>query len=356
MKHSLSLGVLSVLTGLSIGFGAGPQPKEGTAAAGTAVLVVLNKSDNTALTWALPAEKPGAPATTGAGPHEIVPLPGGSSVLVSNYGDVKPGSSLSVIDLTGKAPPRVIELGDYRRPHGLALMPGGTSVLVTAEVNESLIQVDLESGKVVKSWSTGQKATHMVVATRDGKTAFTANIASGSVSVIDLTKEGEGAVTTVKTEAGTEGLALSPDEKELWAANNRADTISVISVAEKKVVATIPAKSYGLRVAFTPDGARVLMSSTRTGELVEFDAKGRKETRRLMLMPEKAAEFDAAPAEGDMKGSSMPIGMILTADGSRAYVACSSVGGVAEVDLTAWKVVGFRRTGRAPDGIALAAR
>lgn len=352
MKLALAAAVLMSFAGLQPG-----GPPTGPSPTPTVVsLVVLNKSDNTALTWTLPGEKPGAPIATGAGPHEIAPLPGGERVVVSNYGDTKAGSTLSVLDLSGKTPARLIDLGDYRRPHGLALLPDGKSVLVTAEANEALLQVDLESGKVVRHWPTGQKTSHMVVVTRDGKTAVTANIASGSVTLLDLTKEGPDAATTVRTEAGTEGLALSPDEQELWVANNRADTISVVSLSEKKVVATIPAKSYGLRLAFTPDGARVLMTSTKSGELVEFDAKTRKETRRLSLAPVKPADFDPAPADGDMKGSVMPIGMVLTQNSSRAFIACSAIGAVAEVDLTSWKVLGHRRTGKTPDGIALATR
>lgn len=331
------------------------QPADPGKKAPDASLVVLNKSDNTALTWTLPSMTPAAPVKTGVGPHEILPLPG-NRVLVANYGDTKPGSTLSILDLSGVAPPKLIDLGDYRRPHGLWPLPDGKNVLITAEVNESLIQVDLEQGKVVKTWVTGQKATHMVVATKDGKLAFTANIASGTVSAIDLTKESPSAVTTIETGAGSEGLTISPDDKEVWVANNRADTISVIDVPTLKVVATIPAKAYALRVVFTPDGSKVLMSSTKTGELVEFDVKARKETRRLALAPENAKDFDPVPEGGDMKGSCMPIGMIVTQDGARAFIACSATGSVAEVDLKAWKILSHRRTGKAPDGIMLVAK
>lgn len=317
----------------------------------TLSLVVLNKADSTATIWDLPSETAAAPLKTGQGPHEIVPL-GKGKVLVSNYGDIKPGSTLSIIDTRKRGEDRVIDLGDYRRPHGLWMLPTG-KILVTAEVNESLIEVDLATGKVLRSWITGQKATHMVVATRDGTKAFTANISSGTVTIVDLTKEGDAAVKHIATGAGAEGITISPDDKEVWVANNRADTISVIDVATGTVAETIPAKSFALRVLFTPDGSKVLMSSTKTGELVEFDAKSRKETRRLSLMPTNPADFDALPADGDMKGSPMPIGMIISPDGSRAFIANSSIGSVAEVDLSVWKVISHRRTGKGPDGIML---
>ena len=47
-------------------------------------------------------------------------------------------------------------------------------------------------------------------------------------------------IATVPVTGGPEGLALSSDGKQLWTANPGANTLSVIDLAQRKVVATFP--------------------------------------------------------------------------------------------------------------------
>lgn len=334
-----------------------PAERQDTVKPGS--IVVLNKAQANGMVFTPGLLESTIAFSVGDGPHEVVLS--GTRAIVSNYGGTTPGQSLAVVDLNDPGTTRTIMLGDYRRPHGLALFKDGQHVLVTAEVNQSIIKVDIESGKVVDHWETGQQGSHMVVLSPDEKIAYVTNVGSGSVSIVDLARTAAGgapepgtsAVINVPTAPGSEGLALSPDGKELWVAGNKSDQISILDTASRKVVETIACAKYPLRLAFTPDGKTVLAAASASGEIIFYDAEARKQTGRVATAPDEKTEHDPLVPEGPFKGSSVPIGIVIEPGGANAYVACTATGTIAKIDLAARRVVGHMRTGTGPDGIGL---
>src|SRR5262245_5686758 len=65
-------------------------------------------------------------------------------------------------------------------------------------------------------------------------------------------------------------LIVSTDEKWLLTANRTSDTISVVNLVVGKVVAESPAGRRPRALALTPDGSRVLVTATHSGELTVF--------------------------------------------------------------------------------------
>lgn len=112
--------------------------------------MVLNKSVGTATLVDLGTGKVRATLPTGVGPHEVAVSPDGVTAVVCNYGAQTPGSTLTVIDLTVPAVRQTIDLGECRRPHGIAFLPDGKRVVVTAEAQRALVVVHVESGQVEK--------------------------------------------------------------------------------------------------------------------------------------------------------------------------------------------------------------
>jgi YVTN family beta-propeller protein len=140
--------------------------------------------------------------------------------------------------------------------------------------------------------------------------------------------------TVVRVGNGSEGFDISPDHKEIWVGNSQEGTISVIDFASKKVVDTIAANARGAnRLKFTPDGARVFVSTLSGGELIILDAHTHKELKRLKLG----------------KGSA---GILVQPDGARAFVACSPDNNIAVIDLKTLEVVSRLEVGQEPDGMA----
>ena len=110
-------------------------------------LLVLNKSDNTIDFVDSETLKSEATLPTGAGPHEIAVSPDGRTAVVANYGAQTPGNTLSVYDLAQRKLLRVIDLGEYRRPHGIQY-EDASHVLVTVEQNQAVIRVNVENAAV----------------------------------------------------------------------------------------------------------------------------------------------------------------------------------------------------------------
>lgn len=321
------------------------------AAADSGTLLVLNKSDNTVSLISMATKTAVATIPTGAGPHEVAVSRNGKLAVVANYGTQQtPGSSLTVIDVAGKKSLKTIDLGEYRRPHGIEWLRGN-EIVVTAEGNKTLLIVDIESGKVAAAVTTDQNVSHMVVLARRSNKAFVANIGSGSVTVIDLKENKK--ITDIPTGAGAEGIDISPDEKEVWVTNRAANTVSVIDVNTLKILATLESKDFPIRVKFAPGGKHVLVSNARSGDVAIFDAATRKEIRRIPML--------LKPAEGSTSGqrlfgnqfgqSPVPVGILVASRLSHAFVANTNADIVTMIDLKTWEVAGRLTAGKEPDGL-----
>src|SRR5689334_5566328 len=83
------------------------------------LLLVLNKNAAEAVLLDPATGARVAAMPTGPFPHEVTVSPDGRTAVVANYGAQQPGSSLTVLDLATRAAVRTIDLGEYRRPHGI---------------------------------------------------------------------------------------------------------------------------------------------------------------------------------------------------------------------------------------------
>jgi YVTN family beta-propeller protein len=312
-------------------------------------LIVLNKSDATASFIDPGSGETWLQLPTGVGPHEVAVSPDGKTAVVADYGAQIGGNTLTVIDLTSGTVRSTVDLEANERPHGIQFVGGNSQVIVTIETRNRLLLVDLEKGRVLKSIDTEAPGTHMLVAAPDGKRAYTANIAGGSVSVIDL-EQGK-LLKIIETGAQCEGIDISPDGKEVWTSNRQADTVSVINTETLEEVAEIPCGRFPIRLKFTPDGSKVVVSNASSSQVAVFDAATREEVGRVTI------DFDVVDEAGSrlfgdaFAGSATPIGVLITADGSRAFVAAANADVVTLLDLETMVVLGGYATGNEPDGL-----
>jgi YVTN family beta-propeller protein len=319
----------------------GPAGPSGT-------LVVLNKSDASASLVDLASGKETARLPVGNGPHEAAASPDGRTVVVTNYGDRTPGDSLSVIDIAEAKVLRTIALDGYQRPHGLQFLDG-RRVVVTAEVQASVLIVDVVDGRIERAIVTGQRVSHMVAAAPDGGRAFVANIGSGNLSVLDL-RQGS-AVAHIPTGQGAEGVDVSPDGREVWVSNRGADTLTVIDARSLMPLATLPAAGFPIRVRFDPAGTRAFVTVPRDDALLVFDRGSRTLERRVGL-PAAAVKTEGRLLGAMFGRSTVPIGVVTDGAGRRVYVAQANADQVAEFDATSGTLLRTLPTGAEPDGLA----
>ena len=318
------------------------------AAEAAELLLVVNKSAHNVGVLDLATGKTLATVPTGHGPHEIAVSPDGSLALATNYGDRgKPGSTLTVIDVAKRSAVRTIDLGAHRRPHGVTFFPDGRRAAVTTEDSRRLLVVEVVSGKVERAIETAQDVSHMVALAPDAKRAYVANIGSGSLTVIDL--QAGKVVKQVATGEGAEGVAVTPDGREIWVSNRAANTVSVVDAKALEVVATLPSPGFPIRAVLTPDGRHALVSNARSAELAIFDVKARKELKRLKLLEDEKGMVSQLFGAG-----SFPVGIAVSPDGRRAFVAITGGDRIAVVDTKTWTVSGYWEAGDEPDGMAVA--
>lgn len=340
-------------------------------------LLVLSKSDHTVAIVDPGTLQVLARIASGPDPHEIVASDDGKFAYISNYGGSDSDlHTISVVDLVAQKALPPIDLGALRSAHGLDF--AGGKLYFTAETNKVIGRYDPASQRVDWILGTGQDRTHMIAVSKSLDQIITSNVNSGTISIIEHVAQRTGGfgpppggapgsppaggsppqapgppaggprltweVTNVLAGNGVEGFDVSPDGKEIWAANARDGTVTIIDAGSKKATQTIPIPVKGAnRLKFTPDGKRVLISGLGAGpgagsiSLVIMDASSRKEEKQLSLGGGAA-------------------GILIPPDGSRAYVAVSTNDKVAVVDLKTLGVVGQISPGKQPDGLAWAVR
>ena len=352
LKRALMLSVLFLATAR----GQTPSP----------ALLVLEKADNM-LALVDPASlKVVGRVPAGPDPHEIEASPDGKFAYISNYGGLDSSlNTITVVDVVAQKPLAPINLGALHSPHGLFL--AGDKLYFTVETNKAAGRYDLATQAIDWVMGTGQDRTHMVVASSAGDRVFTSNVSSGTISIIEqvalqapagpppgappagapaLSSVGglrkTWRITNIPAGRGSEGFDLSPDGKEIWAANAGDGTVTIIDVAAKKAVKTFPIAVRGNRLKFTRDGKRVLVAGTPTSSssaaagatLVILDTATHNEVKH----------FDLG---GFSNGILMP-------DNSRAFVAVSAKDKAVVLNLQTLELTGSIATGKGPDGLAWA--
>jgi YVTN family beta-propeller protein len=131
-------------------------------------------------------------------------------------------------------------------------------------------------------------------------------------------------------------LVLTADEEWLLTANQTADTVSLIRTATGEVVAEVPCGRRPSALALTPDGHRVLVTGTFSGELTVLALGDGKLTH-----------------VGSVRLGFEPRGVAVSPDGKLAYVALTTAHQVAVVDLAKLEVLDRIGVGRWPRYLAL---
>jgi YVTN family beta-propeller protein len=361
-------GEMCVLAALLLGVAASALAQTPSPA-----LLVLEKQDN-AMAMVDPASmKIVARVPAGTDPHEIVASTDGRVAYISNYGGTDSDlHTISVVDLLAHKELPAIDLGALHSAHGLFY--AGDKLYFTVESNKAFGRYDPAAKGIDWVLGTGQDRTHMVYVFQDLQRVVTSNVNSATISIIEHVDgpsfgppPGAGGgpppppppgmppgagprktwhVTNVPAGRGCEGFDVSPDGKEIWAANAGDGTVTIIDVASKKATETMPISVKGAnRLKFTPDGKLVLISGlggrpgsndgSGAGNVEFVDAATHKEIKSL-----------------DLGGGSG--GILIVPDGSKAYVAVSQKNKVVAIDLKEFKVIGEIPTGKNPDGLAWA--
>jgi YVTN family beta-propeller protein len=274
---------------------------------------------------------------TAVAPHEVAVSHDGRWAVVAEYGNREAvGHSLLVIDVARGLAARTIDLGELARPHGLKFLPGDERLVLTSEAAGVVALVNFATGAVEATVETGAPLSHMIAVAADGKRAVTTNIRPGSVSVFDL----ETKTRTGLHDVGTmvEGLAVTPDGREIWAGGNTSKTVHVVDPVGGKVTATIAGFGMPYRIAITPDGLRAVVTDPGNEQIHLVDVAARRIT----------ATIDVPAVDG---AAASPQGVTLAPGGKMAVVTLKGANRVVLVDIAAARITATYATGGGSDGV-----
>jgi YVTN family beta-propeller protein len=271
-------------------------------------------------------------------PHEVVFSPDRRYLYVTDNGLLwmtDPGdgyNTISIIELASRKKAGVIDLGSYRRPHGIAVLPRTGHIVTTIENPNGLLLVDPDARKVLRKYDVKGENPHMVTLSLGAEYAYVSNANSGTLAVLNL---GSGIVEKLlKTGSNPQGSTLTADGKYLYLANAASDLISIIETLKNQVVGEIKTGVNPARVSLTPDG-KTLVYNLQRGEGIGFaDVESRKQVAEVRL-------------------PGRPLSLSLSQDGRTAYLGLQDSDKIAIVSVPQRKVVRIIATpaGAGPDTI-----
>lgn len=270
-------------------------------------------------------------------PHEMALSPDGRYLYVTDNGVVwmtDPGegdNTVSIIGVESRKKIGVIDLGKFRRPHGIAIHAKSGRMVVTTENPDGLLLIDPVSRKVLRSYDVQGTDPHMVQFGLDGEWAYASNAGSATVAAVHLKS---GRVKLIATGARPQGEVLSRDGKLLYVTCSNGNSISIIDTEKQEQVGAIQTGQGPGRIALTPDG-RTLVYNLQPGEAVGFaDVGARKQTAVIPL-------------------GGRPLSLTMSPDGRLAYAGVQDQDKVFVISVPERKIVRVFDTpkGAGPDPV-----
>ncbi|HEY4067284.1 MAG TPA: PQQ-dependent catabolism-associated beta-propeller protein [Burkholderiaceae bacterium] len=191
-----------------------------------------------------------------------------------------------VIDpATGKSLRR-IPLGED--PEAFDLSPDGKTIYVSSEDDGAAVFIDAATGKKLKEVKVGQEPEGVKVSP-DGKLLYVTSEVAGLVHVIDTASAK--VVRNIKVGKRPRRMAITADGKELWVTCELDSGVSIVSTATHEVVATLKFEVKGARaqditpvgIQMSHDGKRAFVALGRANHVAFVDVAARKVTDLVLV-------------------------------------------------------------------------
>ena len=304
------------------------------------ILLVANKGDHTlGLIDTVAGKMIATVPEDGVTGHEVVASPDGRRAFVPIYGNAGVGHAgtdgqlIRVMDLAKRTVVGTIDLGKGMRPHCAVIGPKNGLLYVTTELENSVTVIDPQTLKVVGTIPTGQAESHMLAITSDGKRGYTANVAPGTVSVLDL--EAKKVLAVIPVCKNAQRISLSTDDRWVFTSDQTQPRLAVIDTRTNGVSQWIEMPGIGYGSAPTPDGKWLVIALIKVNQVAVIDLTTMKVAHTL--------DVPRAPQE-----------VLVRPDGAEAYVSCDASRQIAVIDTKDWKVKKLIDAGAGADGLAWA--
>ena len=158
-----------------------------------------------------------------------------------------------------------------RSPSGLALTPDGRWAVTANTASNSASLVDLTAGTVAAE-SPVEKRPASVAVAPDGRHAVISNWLSDSLTLLQVAPPRLESVATIPVGNEPRGVAFSPDGELVYVVLSGEDSVVAVSIDKRQIVARAALGREPWHLAVTPDGNRLAVGNTLSRTVTVLDA------------------------------------------------------------------------------------
>ena len=191
---------------------------------------------------------------------------------------------------------------------------------------DSVLAIDMLTHEVAAAVKIDGKYPHGIAVTLDRKYLYVANEQSDDVTVISVADLR--VLTTIPVGEFPTDVVPSMDGKEIYVANFKGDTIQVIDIATNQIEQTIENKK-ATHFAVAPDGQWLFLTQWDEDQLTVLNGQGREVIKQIPM-------------------AGKPNHATVSQDGRRVYITLYGADAIAVVDTQRLEVIAILPVGRHP--------
>lgn len=240
------------------------------------------------------------------------------------------GNSITIIDTDKLEAIKTVKVG--RRPRGIELTKDGAELFICAGDDDTIQVLDTKTLQITGSLPSGPDP-ELLTLSPDGKIVYVSNENDNLVTMIDTKRKEQ--VGDVPVGVEPEGMALSPDGKILVNTSETTNMAHLIDTQTKKIIANILVDARPRFAEFKKDGSELWVSSEVGGTVSVIDPVNKAVKQKIGF-----------EIPGLSKEAIQPIGVSITRDGKKAFVALGPANRVAVIDAETKKVEKYLLVGQ----------
>ena len=247
-------------------------------------------------------------------------------VYVTNEKD----NSVTVIDSEKQEVIKTFKVG--QRPRGIIMSKDGKWLIICTS-DDNIIQVyDAKTFEFVKSLPSGPDP-ELLILHPNGKTLYVANEDDNLVTVVDI--ETNQIISDIPVGVEPEGMGMSPDGKVLVNTSETTNMAHFIDTESHQTFDNVLVDNRPRVAIFNHGGTQLWVSSEIGGTVTVLNPADRKVIGKIGF-----------EIPGVAKEAIQPVGIRLTKDGKKAFVALGPANRVAVIDTATLKVEKYMLVGQ----------
>src|ERR1700681_1218166 len=246
-------------------------------------------------------------------PNHCAVTPDGRYVTVP----IRDGDSVAIVDVNQQ---KMVKLLPIKEPHNSVNMGSNRYMFVSSMGSHEIDVIDLEKMDYSAHIPVGGRPRPFVLS-KDGRTMYVAVSDLHGFNIVDIPGQNVTQQVQMPSEhpgpprprqfetpdTETHGLALNPDETEIWVTSLLDDCIYIYDLKAKKVIGRLPTGDGPNWVVFSPDGKFACVSNTDSDDVFIYSVKERREVAHVKVgkAPKRIA-ISAMPAASTSQQAASP--------------------------------------------------